>query len=344
MVAEERERRERCVVGYREDGGERPGRFGKQRREAFGDRPAILVATQVAEQSLDLDVDLMLTDLAPVDLLLQRAGRLHRHDLPRPAGFGRPRLVVLCPGADAEPFPDTHPIGGQRKAGDLDAVYLDLPLLKTYRRLRHAPGWMLPGDYRPLIEAVYGEGIDCAPGDLDGEGQARWNAAVEDRDRLWHRQDVAAGRSVVAEPSKVKTLVSFAEDAARTRYDEHDDAPAQDFRPVTRLGGPSVQVVCLVQNRGRVTLDGEAALPEGPTLKPSAVRRVLRRAVRLSRRSVVKALHHDEPPPWWQRLADKTPALAFHHPLVFEHGRCTVGDTTLALDADLGIVYDPDRP
>ena len=45
----------------------------------------ILVSTQVAEQSVDIDADLLITDLAPTDMLLQRLGRLWRHDRPDPS-------------------------------------------------------------------------------------------------------------------------------------------------------------------------------------------------------------------------------------------------------------------
>ncbi len=81
--------------------------FGKDK--SHRPKKAILVATQVVEQSLDVDFDTMMTAVAPIDLLLQRVGRVFRHeDTPRPPQFQAPTLCVLTP-RDPENYHDVYP-------------------------------------------------------------------------------------------------------------------------------------------------------------------------------------------------------------------------------------------
>jgi len=104
---------------------------------------AILVATQVIEQSLDVDFDEMFTEIAPIDLVLQRVGRMHRHARPsRPTGPA-PRLHVLLPDSPANGF------------GRSGIVYHPLVLLKTLGVLSEMDHILLPADIRRLVELVY---------------------------------------------------------------------------------------------------------------------------------------------------------------------------------------------
>jgi CRISPR-associated endonuclease/helicase Cas3 len=95
----------RFAIGDRQDiEAEVLGRFGRHSgpEQRLG---RVVVATQVIEQSLDLDFDLIVTDLAPADLVIQRAGRLWRHDRgARP--IPGPRLLLLSPEPVDEPPPD----------------------------------------------------------------------------------------------------------------------------------------------------------------------------------------------------------------------------------------------
>jgi len=122
----------------------------------------IVVGSQTLEQSLDLDADFLITDLCPIDVLLQRLGRLQRHDLPRPSGFEGPACLVLVPEDDLAPLLAPrfdNGLGAIPAAdGGWDGIYLDLALLELTRRLVcDRPQWRLPADNRFLVESAIHE-------------------------------------------------------------------------------------------------------------------------------------------------------------------------------------------
>lgn len=111
-------------------------------RHAKRDRGRILVATQVVEQSLDLDLDWLITQICPVDLLFQRLGRLHRHVRPRPEGFENPLCTILT--ASGTNY-DLHKV-----------IYGNTRVLwRTQRLLESSATIEFPGAYREWIERVY---------------------------------------------------------------------------------------------------------------------------------------------------------------------------------------------
>ena len=131
------------------------GRFGKAGTP--GEREGrVLVATQVVEQSLDLDFDALVTDLAPIDLLIQRAGRLWRHE--RKERSGRPELLVVGP----EPVDDADEEWFGRTFPRAKYVYRDhARLWLTARTLEETRAVESPSGLRALIESVYADDADA---------------------------------------------------------------------------------------------------------------------------------------------------------------------------------------
>lgn len=156
-----------------------------------GVRGVVVIGTQTLEQSLDIDADVLITDLCPMDVLLQRIGRLHRHARPsadapadhRPAGFETARAWVLTPHAgDLTPMLKRarHGLGPLRTREGLQGVYIDLRTLEATRRLIDArPFRSIPAENRMLVEhATHGEALDAIAEELGADWQ-RFGQDVE---------------------------------------------------------------------------------------------------------------------------------------------------------------------
>lgn len=117
----------------------------------------IVIGTQTLEQSLDLCADVLITDLCPMDVLLQRIGRLHRHRRARPDGFDVARAVVLIPadGLDGLMRRAENGLGAYSEGATLSGIYLDVPgLAATLAEIESQPEWHLPAMNRALVEAA----------------------------------------------------------------------------------------------------------------------------------------------------------------------------------------------
>ncbi len=197
--------------------------YGKDNaKRAVGGR--ILVATQVVEQSLDLDFDWMITQLCPVDLLFQRMGRLHRHardKSERPINFAEPRCVVIVPEQEG-------------KYGNSQYVYKNTRVLwRTEQFVSKSVSVIFPEAYRDWIEQVY-------------------------QDEAW--QDEAP--TMTATYEKYKDEVQFVAKITANMVTELQTKPLSDeddrASTLTRDGEMSLTVLPVVEKSGKTyTLEGE---------------------------------------------------------------------------------------
>jgi len=154
--------------------------LGKQRQNLEG---RVIIGTQTLEQSLDIDADFLITDLCPMDVLLQRIGRLHRHARPdeeRPEGFRQARVWVLTPTSnDLNPLLK-HSRNGLGRFHNGGGVYPDLRMIEATKRLIAAqPSRQIPADNRVLVEhATHSQALLAIENEL-GDGWKELGQAIE---------------------------------------------------------------------------------------------------------------------------------------------------------------------
>lgn len=299
------------------------GRFPADRRqrreeqvlEMFGNEASrvgrkILIATQVAEQSLDLDFDVIATDLAPIDLVLQRAGRLWRHARTnRP--ISEPLLLVAGLAGNEPPSFGTPLWWG--------AVYREDILLRTWRLLQGKPYIVLPDEIAVLVEAVYEEKVDM-PESM--------------KERLDKALMTSDGETIAHTGMANQAIIGLPDDASWKEvkfelYDEDDPYVHRTIRALTRIGDESVVAIPLWP---------EDAFDSKKTPDFAQSKAWFLRGVSLSRKPVVKKLKVLGVPKSWKESS----LLRNCFPLVLSADGRWAGDEDemVRLDEDLGVVYE----
>jgi len=369
---DERQRREQRVLQ----------RFGRYSSAAQGcgetePRPhrSILVATQIIEQSLDLDFDLIVSDIAPVDLLLQRAGRLWRHEGNDRHGVSEhPELWLIPP----------EYVDGQGKAvvagaaaiprfdEGTCAVYDEHLLLRSWLALlRRAKGrnislasaadhyhegpcpshrngvagldWLalpdcipikLPDDTEGLLENVYDE--STPPDDLPLPLREEWIRTRRQLEEKLERQGSLARQKL--SPSPLCSSEDFVE-SRNQEFDEDDAAAGLSVAALTRLGLPSLSLLCLYERGGRLFVDDAFTRPAwlDKSDRPDVVRQLLGRSVTLSG-TLARALAAELEP---CSLLRKCSHLRHHRIVALDaSGMAQVGPFSIRLDNEYGLTIE----
>ena len=311
-------------------------RFGPPRKAGRRPHRAIVVATQVVEQSLDVDFDLLVTDLAPIDLVLQRIGRLHRHQRQRPPRLAEPTCCIDWLPSTSSPEPSLEP-GAKAIYGEQDMLMSAAAL----DRVINGSGVVtVPDDVHDLIEAVYGSDAPIPPLWREAVAHARETRATEDR----AKHDAAQG-FLLNEPERSGKNSSLVGWLHTTASDNEEKGHAQ-----VRDGEDSLEVILLDLRRagGQEELRTLPSAPEAPsTMIPTdrapdkkVVRAMALSAVRLPPRlsnprridQIIDELEKRVVPAW-QDDRDLQGQLF----LLLEDGRAQLAGTTLEYSPSTGL-------
>lgn len=186
-----------------------------QLRSTFGPdalqrpRRAIVVGTQVLEQSLDLDFDFMVSDLAPVDSLIQRMGRIQRHARAKRSAHLRPPVLAITGVEDTPQGPKFPPY--------TTSVYQRMLLLRTWAVLRDRHEVRSPDEVPELVDTVYSppDAVPCPPG-----WEQQWHKAADQLEQARKDDEYYAREIYVPQPwddQDIERLTTRPKSPRRTR-------------------------------------------------------------------------------------------------------------------------------
>ncbi len=207
----------------------------------------VIVGTQTLEQSLDIDADLLITDLCPVDVLLQRIGRLHRHRRhDRPSGYEAPVCTVLTPESE-DLSPMLRGRTNRTGLGPSGFVYEDLRVLEATRRLiAKFSQWSIPAMNRMLVErATHPAALKAIAKELGadwqshsknimggqlGEGLTADNAVIR-RDKSFFNDN----RDILFGSSEERIRPRLGDEGYEVKFDPQPASPFDTSRPIEAM-------------------------------------------------------------------------------------------------------------
>jgi len=298
-------------------------KFGKDSTCEKGKRPqkAIVVATQVIEQSLDLDFDFMVTELAPVDLILQRAGRLHRHDRKssRPFKLRQPELTIMevLNGQDGIP-----------EVGKNEPFYPKSVLLKTYLQLKSLHSIDVIPSTRYLIEKVYDSDFHLGVYAPAIFAQLK-NWIQEEHDKQEIKID-SANFALIGSPDYRHLLSGVKKQLMDD--DENNTVVMEQLRARTRDGGISIRLPCLFTNSsGMLFFDLEC---QEEVKQENLFKRLSMNEIGISNPGLIRTIY--------QEANDLEQSFSFIRSkkfLLFHEGKLDIGEFHLEISRELGLVY-----
>ena len=330
----------RYLYGDRQKREERTiKRFGKDR--ILRPQRAVLVATQIIEQSLDIDFDLMVTEMAPVDLLLQRSGRMHRHkvdsmNIPvkRPEKLKIPTLWICEPKViEGVPF----------FGGGTEAVYDYHILLRSWLALSEFADKKpvkIPDDVEGLIEKVYDEKMEC-PNTETAAIKSKWQDSLDKLQSDFEFERSEAENRYIKWPGFSGPLSKIVSDPR----EEDNPGIHQAHQALTRLAEPTVNVVCLYGKRSECFLENRYITPLHFDIQPGAetIEQLLSRSVTISHHGLTEIIINNVESELPQILRQE-PLLRHHRILYFdENGQCRFQGFLLHLDDDRGLVIEKEN-
>lgn len=295
--------------------------IGKQ-----GKRPEkkIIIGTQVIEQSLDIDFDVLITDLCPIDLLLQRMGRLQRHNLKRPEMHKKPVVYVMGT-SDQLDF----------EAGS-ERVYGKYYLIRTQYYLQNEI--RIPSDISVLVNKVYGEEQIELAGELESiyqESRTQMEVIKENKANKALIYRINEPRRIV-KPDRYN-LISWLKNPD---YSDCEEMAAAQVRDIME----TIEVVAVKKiGNGYGVFEEEEDISER-IMEAQVAKKLAKQTIRLpnyitGRKGVSKTIHTlEEYNMKWLSEWQKQPWLKGSLGIIFdEDGRFQLNDVQLKYDNEFGL-------